>query len=420
MVSNQCPKLSKNEQQKEKTEGKIWLFQKLSVNLWHITVVQRHNVKRHHIGTDTTISLASKDNLSHFKNSCRMKTMSKSPARGCSFSRKPSVGTFVGIQSMVLPTTKLPVVVQSLTHSQIAAIPSSVYSVRLIGIEGQSGVLGETVKVARQISSVRRVGIVVKGDCAVGGLTATDVRAYSKRTRMMYPISSETTPSVRISQQIACHQLAFHRMPRFKRKDSRVQSASTSTEEKIVVAVELLKKAITLINEVHIEQRESRTNTDGGGDPDRGIFSPAIDENQLSDSVYKVKDQFFGNNDHFTMNGRDYNIMEFCYLVFLVLARMGIIINKLRKPYCEFLQEKVFMTEVPSVRSFNNCANKEPHKDFEALFPKLKFGFITRQPLDSCQDELYLVCHEIGWAFHETDYFKKLKRQKNSLDGFTL
>ena len=346
--------------------------------------------------------------------------MSKRPARGYFLSRKPSVGTFVSVKSLVLPTTKVPVVVQSLTRSQIAAIPTSVYSVRLIGIEGHSGVLGQAVNVARQISSMRRVGIVVKGDCAVVGLTAANVRAWSKRTRMMFPLASETTPSTGSIRRIGYHRYPFHRMARLMRKDSCALSASTSTEEKIVVAVELLKQAIAIMNEVRVEQRENRASTGDGDDPNRGIFSPAIDEDQLSDSVYKVKEQFFGNNNHFTMNGRDYNLMEFCYLVFLVLARMGIIINKLRKPYCEYLKEKVLMDIAPSVRNFNNCANKEAHKEFEALFPKLKFGFITRQPLDSCKNELYLVCHEIGWAFHETDYFKELKKQRNSLDGFTL
>lgn len=349
-----------------------------------------------------------------------MKTMSKTLARNHVLSRKQSVGTFVGVKSLVLPTIKVPVVVQSLTHSQIAAIPTSVYSVRQIGIEGHSGVLGQTVKVARQMSSMRRVGIVVKGDCAVDGLTADNVRAWSKRARRMFPLASGTTPSTGSIRRIGYHRYPFHRMARLMSEDSSSLSASTSIEEKIVVAVELLKQAIAVMNEVRTEHRENRANTSGGGDPDRGIFSPAIDEDQLSDSICKVKEQFFGNNDYFTMKDKKYSLMEFCYLMFLVLARMGIIIKKLQKPYCEFLKEKVLMDTAPNVRNFNYCANKEAHKEFEALFPKLKFGFITRQPLDSCKNELYLVCHEIGWAFHETDYFKKLKKQRNSLDRFTL
>lgn len=358
-----------------------------------------------------------------------MKTMSKRPVRSLTESRVNCGESHLAGKSLILPNKGIPVVVQNLTRSQIAAIPRSRYRVKLIGKEGSGGMRDSTIKAIRVMAMTRKVGVVVKGDSALSYLTTVELMEGSTGAVSIHPLQSKSSiisrsdrPSTgyHIARRHAMgHRMACKRIAKFRKRGINASTSEQSYEEKMVVAIELLKKAVTIMNELRTEERESR-NTGGGGDPDRGIFSPAINEDELSDSVYKVKDQFFGNNDYCMINGKKYDLMAFCYLVFLVLARMGIIVNKLRKPYCEFLQEKVFMDKIPSVRNFNNCANKEVHKEFEDLFPKLKFGFIARQPLDNSKNELYLACHEIGWAFHETDYFKKLKRQRNSLDGFTL
>ena len=320
--------------------------------------------------------------------------------------------TLLAGKPLFLPTEQVPVVVQCLTSEQIAAIPKDLFSVDVIGLE-HCVESWDVVEKTCDYPSDCEVGIVVSGGSAIDGLTAAILRIYAHDERPIQSIDLELTAPKRQDDGHACESSVLG--------VDKIDDGSDE-EKRFVVAVELLKEAISIMNDLRSSHRESVMRSIGNSTstPDRGIFSAAIDENLLANAVLNVKNQFFGNNATFMRNGKTYKIMDFSFLTLLVLKRMGIVTNNLRKPYCEFLQEKVFMAKTPNVRSFNNCANQEAHKRIEELLPKLKFGFLTKTPPDESRNELYLVCHEIGQAFHETDYFKKLRMQKNCLNDFIL
>ena len=333
--------------------------------------------------------------------------------------------TLLAGKPLFLPTEQVTVVMQCLTNEQIAAIPADWFSVEVIGEEELVG-SGDIIRRVRDYPSDCEVGIVISGGSAIEGLTEDMLKTQVYDERSIKPIDLELTATEKHEDR-SCEESAS--MVEInagacgsRDLDDDYINAGYDEEERFVVVVELLKEAMSIMNDLRTNRRESivRSGSGSATTPNRGIFSPAIDENLLSNSVLSVKNQFLGNNVTFIRNGKTYKVMDFCFLTLLVLKRMGIIANSLRKPYCEFLQEKVFMAKTPNVRSFNNCANQKTHKEIEELLPKLKFGFLTKTPPDKSRNELYLICHEIGKAFHETDYFKKLRMQKNCLNDFIL
>jgi predicted ribosome-associated RNA-binding protein Tma20 len=70
-----------------------------------------------------------------------MKTMSKSLARGYFQSRSFSCGTQVAGKSLFLPTNEVQIVVQTLTHRQIAAIPKERFSAGEFGAESRGQII---------------------------------------------------------------------------------------------------------------------------------------------------------------------------------------------------------------------------------------------------------------------------------------
>jgi hypothetical protein len=353
-----------------------------------------------------------------------MKVLSKGLARSRSKPRAICGGTLLAGKSLFLPNERVPIVVQRLTRSQIDAIPKDLFSVKVLGREGSVSASG-AIEVARSLSMERRVGVVVKGGSALtrplpgwgrlgarGGKTA-DIPI------IVNPVTVEG---------IAPNPLhGFRHKIKTKSKKRDVPDEKDKTEEGIVTVTELLKQAVNTMNGLRQDYRkkDAEKGMDNGSDPPDGIFSSIINEKQLGVSIIDVHNKFFGSNNSCMLNGKQYKFVEFCLLLLYVFARMGILVNKSRKPFCEFLQSKVYMTKkTPPVRTFNNYAKKMGYQKFEETFPLLPFDPSKPPPVGDYpslnQYPLYFACHQIGMAFHDTEYFTKLREQRERLNKFIL
>lgn len=163
-------------------------------------------------------------------------------------------------------------------------------------------------------------------------------------------------------------------------------------------------------------RNHSRNN--GGDEPPANIFLTPIDENKMSDCIMRVVLDFFGNNKIITLHGHTFKVSEFCVLIHYYFLRINVLKRKGRKPFCEYLEKKVFRNKLEfTARTFNKYADnyKNSHlTDTEALPINFKYHADDKgQPLQK-------VFHEVGWNFHNSPYFEELREMKNNLEQFQI
>ena len=190
--------------------------------------------------------------------------------------------------------------------------------------------------------------------------------------------------------------------------------------EELVVVVKIIKQAQSLLDEIHSKYQTLNT-TGGGGNipPEFDIFRSPIDEDKMADCIFKVKEGFFGCHDTCTIGKKECNITDFCLLVHFAFRKMNLLNNYFRKPFCEYLQAKVLMNdEKLKVKNFNNYANSKAYKKLEKDLAHECFNLEERLPKH--ENPLFLTCHDIARAFHESKYFSQLRTGKNNFKDFIL
>ena len=297
-----------------------------------------------------------------------MKTMSKSPARGDSCSRSLYEATLTTEKKIILPTLSNPVVVQRLTRQQIAAIPRDKYAVRVIA----------------QITP-----------------------------------PSTTRKAPKVSKRVRARHHHFY--PILRSRNCKKKRSKTKFEEEWMVMIELMKQVHVQFNKVEQAYRESQLNHGGGDDtpPEFDIFRSPIDEDKMADCILNVKEGFFGCHDTCTIGKKECNITDFCLLVHFAFRKMNLLNNYFRKPFCEYLQTKVLMNdEKLKVKNFNNYANSQAYKKLEKDLAHECFNLEERLPKH--ENPLFLACHDIARAFHESKYFSQLRTGKNNFKDLIL
>lgn len=160
----------------------------------------------------------------------------------------------------------------------------------------------------------------------------------------------------------------------------------------------------------------SRNN--GGDEPPTNIFLTPIDENKMSDCIMRVVLDFFGGNNKITLHGLTFKVSEFCVLIHYYFLRINVLKRKGRKPFCEYLEKKVFRNKLEfTARTFNKYADSHKNShltDTEALPINFKYHAYEKElPLQK-------VFHEVGWNFHNSPYFEELREMKNNLEQFQI
>lgn len=276
---------------------------------------------------------------------------------------------------MILPNKSMPIVVQRLTARQIAAIPKDRYAVAVIESTGKLAVV-----------------------------PAMRVRGMS--------------PLLRRLQQ----RRYLDRLNRFMRRRGQIlpsMSGDGTPEYNTIIALagQLSKEVET----IYIRNRELNRNQKNPPPSDSGIFYSPIDEGKLSDCIKLIVNRFFGNNDKGKVCGREMKVGEFCLLIHCYFRRIKILKKEGLKPFCDYLEEKVFPEESKfTARTFNNYANDPNFVRVEEEFTsttKLKINFrVHPEPSGKLLDAF----HEVGWNFHNSAYFEELREMRKYIDEFKI
>ena len=309
-----------------------------------------------------------------------MKKMSYSLARSYSLTRRLGTRVHLAGKIIYLPNRKVPRVVQKLTLDQIAAIPRDRYSVKVIEPMEPSKVTSVSKRRRMQLLA-RRERLRFHGCCG---------RANSLKVLKVQTIPEEV-------------------------------SVETDRTKEYLTVIESLNLVIKETDRLYYENRELKRKLQIAPPEDSGIFFSPIDEGEMSDCIKKIILAFFGDNVIGKICGRIIKLVEFCLLMHCYFKYIHILKNKALKPFSDFLEKKVFPEESKfTARTFNNYANDPGFVKLENSFndktkPKINFNHHPI-PTGTLQD----VFHEIGWNFHHSPYFIKLREQKNNITGFDI
>lgn len=197
----------------------------------------------------------------------------------------------------------------------------------------------------------------------------------------------------------------------------------TKTYTVAVASLDDLKAQIEIL--YHCNRKLSRNN--GGGPPTQNtLFYEPIDEGCMSDCIMKVIAGYFGNGDRCKLYGHDFKLHEFCLLVHYYFRRIGILKNEARQPFSEYVRKNVLKNEAAFTdKTFNNFANLYEDKEKEFTDKErhnINFDFRPSKDAKATQplQQLLYAFQEIGYVFHNSDYFISLRDTKKRMNEFQL
>ena len=270
-------------------------------------------------------------------------------------------------RTMYLPNSQSPIIYQKLTLRQINAIPRDKYGVRVLG----------RIKINKERRILKALRLIRKNEL------------FRHRSKIPFDI-----PNIGIK-----------------------------TYETMLWMLGQLKEGTDML---YYSNRElSRNNGNGDGTPpDEDLFYPPIDEGKLSDCIIEIIFRIFGNNDKGLICGTEYKLSAFCVLMHYYFLHIGILQTKAQKPFCDYLEQKVFLGQDKpkfTARTFNNCANKPNYnkikEDYAGLEPK-EISFNTRP--SSPSKSLLDAFQEVGWNFQKSNYFEQLKYLRDQMNTFRI
>lgn len=176
-----------------------------------------------------------------------------------------------------------------------------------------------------------------------------------------------------------------------------------------------LNEAIADVSKQHGKRRKSepvRINTASAEAKKNswgGIF--IVDENKLAGCFSKLYNSYFGEKRKYQLEGKCDQILFFAYLYLLVekeqLGKENFAENT-RKPFFEFIEQKVAGETNKTVRTFHNRV-EELQKFRETLLSKDEN---SRENPTWKSSNHYKNFHGICGNFHRTSYFNELERLK--------
>lgn len=154
--------------------------------------------------------------------------------------------------------------------------------------------------------------------------------------------------------------------------------------------------------------------------PKYDIFFEIINEDDLADCIRDIIKRYFGTHETCKIIGAEYKLAEFCVLMHFYFIHIGILENQARQPFSNYLQKKVFDgVEKFTAKTFNNYGNAYDNVKKNFIGPdKLKFDF-ERRP-DPSGKPVLNAFHEIGFAFHNSKYFRQLRKLRESMNNLLI
>lgn len=302
------------------------------------------------------------------------------PAGGLPNSRILGTKVTLAGRAAFLPNDNVPFVVQKLTMGQIAAIPKDQFAVSL---------MDPSMPV-----------MAIAGDRKGGGKSL----------------------AIRIRQR---HQAAGSKgvgskgVVGFITQDpSKMINVGIDSTKEFTALISLISQAGQKADMLRGKYRQlSRTVTETPP-TESGIFYAPIDEDELSDCILKIIERFYGTSDSTKIMGTDFKLGEFCVLMHFYFIRIGIMENKSRQPFANYLTKKVFGDEEKfTARSFNNYAKNYENIEKDLKESKgVKFNFEIRP--NPSGKPVYDAFHEIGYNFHHSHFFEELRKLRKRMNEF--
>ena len=199
-------------------------------------------------------------------------------------------------------------------------------------------------------------------------------------------------------------------------------------EGDVVYVMDLMDKVQMTMKDIRNEARkESRANGGGGGGgstPGTRIFNRLVDEDKLADCIIQIVNKLFHGEKECEICKIGFNVYEFFLLTHYYFDYIKILEKKTQLAFCEYLNNKVFAGKNKvGVRNFNNYVKKDVYTNFEELLKNnknIKFDSRPELPRPKTENRLLAPFQEIGWKFQHSDYFDKLRRQKEIVASFKI
>ena len=304
------------------------------------------------------------------------------PAGGLPNSRILGTKVTLAGRTAFLPNDNVPFVVQRLTMGQINAIPKDRFAVSLIetpmamaapGRGGGGRSSGLKFQIKRQARQAGRKGIIG-----------------------------------------------------FVRKPSVAIAAEVDGTKQYTAMITLAKQVIQTADDMYNINRELSRNNGGGSPSESALFYEPIDEGRLSDCFMKIIAGYFGNGDKCKLYGHDFKLHEFCLFVHYYFRRIGIMKTNARQPFSEYVRKSVLRDGAAFTdKTFNNVAKLYENEEKEFTDKKLhEINFDFRPSKDAKSNkqlqQLLYAFQDIGYNFHNSDYFKYLRDTRKRMNDFYL
>lgn len=164
----------------------------------------------------------------------------------------------------------------------------------------------------------------------------------------------------------------------------------------------------------------------GGPPPSTNLFYEPVDGGLMSGCIMKVIAGYFGNGDRCKLYGHDFKLHQFCLLVHYYFKRIGILKNEARQPFSEYVRKNVLKNEAAFTdKTFNNFAKLYEDKEAEFIDRDrhdINFDFRPSKDAKATQplQQLLYAFQEIGFVFHNSDYFTHLRQLRKRMNEIQL
>lgn len=279
-----------------------------------------------------------------------------------------------------LPNMEVPVVIQQLTAAQIKAVPQDRFVVSLVD-----------------------TGPIAFGDYKGGGGGGSIRHPLRQKGKLR-------------NGRIGSKPQGFVIKPSAIDK---IEIDSTQLHTTVITLLEQAKEKsdslYRLITQLSQSQRDSTSHEDYSK-----LFLPPVDERGMTGCIKEGIMHFFGGKDICKICGIEFKLAAFCILMHDYFIRINILENQTRTPFCNYLLECVLpgMPATFTSRTFRNYS--DAYKDYKEAFTnpdKLDINFnVHPKSTGTFQDAF----HEIGYYFHKSEYFERLRYMRSNLGDFLI
>lgn len=310
------------------------------------------------------------------------------PAGGHSLSRMQGTKVTLAGRTAFLPNDEVPFVMQRLTAGQINAIPRDRFAVSLIEVPTRMAMAGPGNKGNGTISvrEMQRLRRIARGGKIIqrGGATG------------------------------------------FVRKSLGTINEGKDSTKLYSVAIASLGELKEQIEGLYHSNRELSRNNGGGPPSESALFYEPIDEGRLSDCFMKIIADYFGGGDKCKLYGHYFKLHEFCLFVHYYFRRIGIMKTNARQPFSDYVRKSVLKDKAAFTdKTFNNVAKHYEAEEEEFTDKKIhEINFDFRPSKDAKSNkplqQLLYAFQDIGYNFHNSDYFRYLRETRKRMNEFNL